>query len=697
MAFKWRLTFPRLLLVCYLLSCLILSVLLLRKEEDAAPLLNLAKSSIEKDPSGFLLSFHGDGFSSDLQGVLAQSLTTEAPLVWRVLQNVPTRGVAIGNGFALVSCYGNKLVSLSLEKGQATRPLGSITLPEDIIQITISGELAMVGLQNYAGLVLIDLHDLRDLKLLLHYPWAGLVTDQLAGEKFIYYADIRRGVGRIDPSAKSPMPTVLQPLKSAWRITLQGEKMVVATIDGVVHLFEIAEDYQLKEVGILTFPVNVRGVCLVEDSLVIALANGILQRFNLSSWPELADPVTLKLPGNPLQLRRVAGQPQILVNLIAGGLALVDVSEPGSPVLSGLLNLPKTFKVLEVNSGLVYGTGLNGLEAYSLDLIADKEALLADTNAMLDHNYYEFKNWRGHIYGFRKQKLVDFGAAITKKSLLPEGGLAVADNGSVLLFQADKKGVIEFNSLALKARIQDVRAVDDSLYVIHAGGLQVFSGLKSGRLVEVGSLELPGVPRSLEVIDAGHLLVATKSGGLLALDVQNPRRPLLTKELLSAGFLQPSASPAKILVDGSRVFVSQNTRGVKVVDMSDPAQPVLMQIIQTPGVAKDLALYDDLLLVADSGEGVFIVDVKDRQRAMPVGSLPVFVGVDRIAVVEGWLISSNDPGGTLKIPLPQRLQNVNIASRGEANSYVKSAVRGRYAYAFLYNESTSARSKLMIP
>jgi hypothetical protein len=131
---------------------------------------------------------------------------------------------------------------------------------------------------------------------------------------------------------------------------------------------------------------------------------------------------------------------------------------------------------------------------------------------------------------------------------------------------------------------------------------------------------------------------------------------------------------------------------VHVVDVSVPSQPELLQIIETPGFAKNMAFYDNLLLVADGTKGVFMIDVKERDRALPIGSLPTPIRVSQIAVTEDGLIVSGHRGGTMKLPLPQRLQNLQVISGDEMRADMERVEKGQYVY--LYDERTSGQVKV---
>jgi len=114
-------------------------------------------------------------------------------------------------------------------------------------------------------------------------------------------------------------------------------------------------------------------------------------------------------------------------------------------------------------------------------------------------------------------------------------------------------------------------------------------------------------------------------------------------------------------------------------------------MIDTPGFAADLALYDDLLLVADKLEGVFMIDVRDRKHALPVGSWPLPLRAEQIAVSEDGMITSNYPGGTMKLPLPQRLQNLGVVSQNQLKADVAQSETGQNVYIYTEGGAENVR------
>ena len=187
-------------------------------------------------------------------------------------------------------------------------------------------------------------------------------------------------------------------------------------------------------------------------------------------------------------------------------------------------------------------------------------------------------------------------------------------------------------------------------------------------------------------------MVATKYQGVLIVDLSDPTQPTQASRLALPRTLEGNFV-RDILVDGKRAYLSQGNSGVNIVDVSSPQSPVVLQVLDTPGFAKTMALHDDLLFIADTHKGLFVIDVKDPEKALPVGSLNVPVWISELAVAaDGLLASSLNRGGTLMLPMPQRLQGLRALNDSEAQLALPVAEKGQYVY--LYDAGTSERVAL---
>jgi len=76
------------------------------------------------------------------------------------------------------------------------------------------------------------------------------------------------------------------------------------------------------------------------------------------------------------------------------------------------------------------------------------------------------------------------------------------------------------------------------------------------------------------------------------------------------------------VVQGTTLYVVGGTKGIAVVDISNPAAPVLKSIVQTPGIARAVAISGpNEIVVADAGgPGVTFIDTTNKTQPVVLGS-----------------------------------------------------------------------------
>ena len=169
-------------------------------------------------------------------------------------------------------------------------------------------------------------------------------------------------------------------------------------------------------------------------------------------------------------------------------------------------------------------------------------------------------------------------------------------------------------------------------------------------------------PVHLRSLEPGYILVTTKEEGLKVVDVSDRTHPVQIAEVRPPEHLQSSFIAHDIFINGKFAYVSQGSGGLNVIDLGDPRHPELVQIVDTPGLARKMVLHDGLLLVADGDKGIYMLDASMPGRLLPIGSLPTPLRANEIATVADGILVSNYPGGTLKLPYPQKLDNYRIVS-----------------------------------
>jgi hypothetical protein len=376
-------------------------------------------------------------------------------------------------------------------------------------------------------------------------------------------------------------------------------------------------------------------------------------------------------------------------------VVLIDTRRPEAPFISGELRIPATFNDIKFHSTKLWATAQDGLQLFDLDRVRHGEFSSQDPQAMISKEYYQLYTWQGRQYGYRHRELVDFGEADPAESHSAEPKLAVAEASEVVLFERDSDRVHLVGVLPVSKGAVAALYRESLLYVLNQRGLQIFSGGTPERMRVVGELPLSGTCISMAELDSGTLLVGTAQSGVLVVDVKDPNRPAKLAMLGPSEHFLMTTAIQDILVDGRLAFVSTRAGGVHIIDLSNPGDPQLLQIVDTPGHTAKLALHDDLLLVADQNGGVYMIDVRDRRHALPIGSLPTPLGAEQIAVVGNRMILSHLRAGTVRVPVPQRLKKLEVVSRKELRADVARSGQGQYVY--IYENGGAEKVRVGLP
>jgi len=677
----------------YFLLLLTLAGLLVWQGRPAAEPASLTEAVASEAQGGTRLNIRGVALRTTLRGLMSESVVDDEARQWHFLQQVSLRNLAVAarEDLALVSTSGNKLISLSLAQGRPPVVLGSLDLPAQIEQVRIIGDRALVGLKKSAGVALVALEEPQAMRLLAVYGPTVSLMDMVTDGQIAYLADRFRGIGVIDLTAESPQLAIVGEADGLWRITLADKRLVAGSMSGAGHLYETLGSGHLKKVGEVALPDGVRDVALFGKLLAVATRDR-LYLYDVSGWPKLAPLANILLPGAPMRMFPVPGRDLLAISLVAAGVCLVDVTQPSLPVVAGHLQLPLTYYDLVVGQEAIYATSVSGFEALTLDAIT---ASRSEVDELAYSDAHILLSWHGRIFGYGAQGLTPFAASGVQAEGSEEPFLAVADKGKVFFYSRTDNGAISAPQLlSLEIRgVSDALWQSNRLYLAHANGLDVLLGARPDTLLPAGRLQLEGPPARLKVLGPDLLLVLSKTDGILIVDTTDPWQPVVRSRLLVVKHLPGSNLALDVLVVNQRAYVSLGSGGIHVFDISLIDQPRLTQIIDTQRKANGLALYDDLLLVGDGPQGVFMIDIRDPDLALPIGSLLVPVRAKEIAVADDGILISSQHGGTVKLPLPQRLSALQIVNSKEAVALVAGEVSR--AQVFLYDARGAAQIKVV--
>ena len=200
------------------------------------------------------------------------------------------------------------------------------------------------------------------------------------------------------------------------------------------------------------------------------------------------------------------------------------------------------------------------------------------------------------------------------KSVVVSGGKAlVADHMSgvdyIDVSNASKPGSL--GSFFLDGYARDVALTGTIATAVDSPtGLYVFDLTKTGPLEAVGTVqaEQASPARSVSISESGGVKLACVASGLTLqiYDLSNVAMPVLTSTYRATGGRVP-----RVALKGKLAYIADGKEGLAVLDLSSPSKPALAGTFKTPGIARDVAAGDSVVLVVvaggDAGQQVLIL------------------------------------------------------------------------------------------
>ena len=343
------------------------------------------------------------------------------------------------------------------------------------------------------------------------------------------------------------------------------------------------------------------------------------------------------------------------------GLIIVDVSDPADPTMIGSLDLPGAAAIGAITEHAYVATfsGSGGRAVHTID-IADPTA-----PALISSVPYPYVAWPQSMAIIDDRLflgLIDLDPMIAT----PEGGIVVYD-----INDPDAPAEIDYRPFSRGP--QRFGTAGETLVAADSErGLRIFSNNTTTGLTEIAR-------RNVTLDDAFAVAVRGEIAflgdqGLRIIDISDHTRPT---ELGSAE-LEGSIMAVAADETGERVAALAWGGELSLVDASDPAQPVVRSAHPTNGV--DVSIFDTIVAVAEGDQGVVLIDVTDleaptllaristssRALAVSLDSGIAVIGLVVNSVVEGAvaiydITDPNNPILMAQLPTSNRVYAVDVA------------------------------------
>ena len=388
--------------------------------------------------------------------------------------------------------------------------------------------------------------------------------------------------------------------------------------------------------------------------------------------PDKLGTVNLPTPGRVASIDISGNYAYVLA--YGSGLYTVNVSDPGNPTVAGFCGLSSYARDVEVSGDYAYvadwNTGLKVVNvsdpanptqvgSYAISgscygiAVSGDYAYLTDSSGLLaiDISNPAQPTGAGVVAGVYARDIAISGNRMYTASGFTNG-FQIFDISSPA--SPVRMGIYDTPGQALGVAVSgDYAYVGDSL-----SGLQV---------INVSNPASPSLVSTLDTVDSAGLvalcgnlaLVADRWDGLLAIDVSDPASPIEAWACRSGnvGGIAVSGStvyaacseddgrivyalnaldasdPSSITQIGScpipssgpadlsrgYVWVSGYSKGLHIIDVTPPANPITTGTYDTPGTAKDVALFAHYACVADGDSGIQVIDVTHPVSPVRVG------------------------------------------------------------------------------
>lgn len=611
--------------------------------------------------------------------------------------HVPLFQIDSDGELAVASSRGQRLVTIDVQQGRELRILGSLEVskPEGastaISFLCKLGNRAVVALNRGRELALVDLTDPYAPRKLDSIRTDLDATDMLAVNGQVIAAGVRTGLWQVSVDGDRLQAVRLPGMERVWRLARAGNRLVAASLEGDLGFFDI-DGTRLRMVGREHAPGGIRGVTLEQDVLHVCLDDGTLIEYAANPWPRFVERGRLPLPGRPLRLVRAPESSILVCTLVGVGAAVMDVSQAGRPSVTGWLPSGSAIIDLVINDGRILFTNNRGLQCRRLDRLAGQ--VNVDFPLVSHRQKVRLQSFGGEAVVYSATRISSLAQAIGNGPPAPlpeEPLLALPGDGSVRLFTRQGTGFVQVGSQPVTGPVKAVRLLGNQLFVLNEKSLEIFSCSASGTCKPRGRLEGFVHNEAFDWVEPGYLLVADRHAGLKLIAVTEADAPKLVGELPLPAFLQKTAGLQDVLVDGKRAYATRGEFGVEVIDLNHLPAMKIIQIIDTPGTARRMAMHRGMLLVADRGQGVQVIDTR-RTWCRPVGTIGVASNIDDLMIRGEELLVGVNSGAVSRLPAPRPLGSLHAAGDGHGHAALPAGLpAGRYQLV-LYDDRSLARA-----
>lgn len=339
------------------------------------------------------------------------------------------------------------------------------------------------------------------------------------------------------------------------------------------------------------------------------------------------------------------------------GLRIIDVTTPGSPQQTGAVSL-----------GVATGVAVLGDYAY---LTLGRSGLRVINTSDRSNPDVSGSAWT-QLGSAQGVAVADSRAYVAVATWGQEtGGLSVFDIAAPGTPQE-----IGFTAVAYPSSALGVAVVGNYIYLAAENhGLRTFNVSTPTQPIETGVYQTLGTVRGVAAAGS-YVYVADWQGGLRSVDVNNPAQPVVRD-----AYDTPNPWPGGVATTGTHAYLVDG-ESLRIVDTLSPTHLSETAVYTTPGTAVAVAVAGQYAYIADTNEGLLILDISDPSAPSKVADFPTAPSgtADGLAVAGNYVYLADRWTGLRIINIANPALPMQVGGVQPTRAATRVALAGNYAY-----------------
>lgn len=350
----------------------------------------------------------------------------------------------------------------------------------------------------------------------------------------------------------------------------------------------------------------------------------------------------------------------------ASGLRVVDISDPDSPHEVGICNTCSFTYCVTVEEDLAYLVAGGGLRIIDISDPARplelgfydtpggaEDVVVSDIYAYVACKRNIFRREDGglciidiadpedpHEIGFFTGELMDIHSVAVSGNYAYLAGSADYNDGMWIVDVSEPEDPHQVGFYGAPWWVYDVEVAGSYAYLgegsheFEPGGLLVIDVSNPRNPVMVRRFDTDTVADNEITIDGNYAYIIADGCDLLIVDISSPRHPN------QVGSFDPQGEARNVFIAGDCAYLACSQCGIRMVDISNAEQPEEIGSFNKEGSVIDVVLGGDCAYLASDKDGLRVVDISDPELPEEIGFFDVPRSAYKLTLYENYVLTA---------------------------------------------------------